>query len=146
MRARIILLAADGVPSRQISQQVRMHESNVALWRHRFLAEGLAGLIDAPRSGRPPTYDPLDHLKVVAKATMQRDPDEPEATWTYAALSDALRDEVGISRSQLWRILDRPGSVIFETGGETETPPCRLRGPNAGGPPPCHVIAGGTRL
>ena len=107
VRARIILLAADGVPSRQISQQVRMHESNVALWRRRFLAEGLAGLVDAPRSGRPRTYDPLDRLKVVAKATMQRNPDEPEATWTYAALSEALRDEVGISRSQLWRILDR---------------------------------------
>ena len=107
VRARIVLLAADGVPSRQISRQVGMHESNVALWRKRFLADGLDGLNDAPRSGRPPTYDPLDRLKVVAAATMQRDPAEPEATWTYAALSEALRDEVGISRSQLWRILDR---------------------------------------
>lgn len=86
-----------------------MHDSNVALRRRRFLAEGLAGLVDAPRSGRPPTYDPLDRLKVVAKATMERDPEEPEATWTYAALSGALHDEVGTSRSQLWRTLD--GSV-----------------------------------
>ena len=107
VRARIVLLAADGVPSRQISQRVGMHESNVALWRKRFLADGLAGLKDAARPGRPPTYDALDRLKVVAAATMQRDPAEPEATWTYAALTEALRDEVGISRSQLWRILDR---------------------------------------
>lgn len=107
VRARIILLAADGLPSRQISQQVGMHESNVAQWRKRFLAEGLAGLNDAPRPGRPLIYDPLDRLKVVAAATAQRDPDEPEATWTYQALCEALRDEVGISRSQLWRILDR---------------------------------------
>ena len=40
-------------------------------------------------------------------AAMQRDPAEPEATWTYAALSEALRDEVETSRSHLWRILDR---------------------------------------
>ncbi|MGH9304126.1 MAG: helix-turn-helix domain-containing protein, partial [Acidimicrobiales bacterium] len=35
-RARIILLAADGVPSRRISKTVGMHESNVAKWRKRF--------------------------------------------------------------------------------------------------------------
>ena len=44
VRARIVLLAADGVPSRQIARQVEMHESNVAQWRKRFRAEGLAGL------------------------------------------------------------------------------------------------------
>ena len=58
VRARIILLAADGLPSRQISQRVGMHESNVALWRKRFLAEGLAGLKDAARPGRPPPMTP----------------------------------------------------------------------------------------
>ena len=57
-RARIILLAADGVPSRQISAIVAMHESNVAKWRNRFREkgleglEGLEGLADDPRSGR----------------------------------------------------------------------------------------------
>jgi transposase len=105
-RAAIILLAADGVPSRQISRLVGMHESHIAMWRQRFLADGLDGLKDAPRPGHPPTYGPEDRLKVVALATSQRDPDDPEAAWTYKALADTLKREVGISRSQLWRILD----------------------------------------
>lgn len=106
LRAKIILLAADGVSSRRISKEVGMHESHVAMWRQRFLAEGVDGLKDAPRPGRPPVYDAEDRLKIVALATAQRDPDEPEATWTYEALAEALREEVGISRSQLWRFLD----------------------------------------
>ena len=105
-RARIILLAADGVSSRQISMRVNVHESHIAMWRQRFLTQGLDGLKDAPRPGQPPIYDAEDRLKIVALATTQRDPDEPEATWTYQALADELKDEIGISRSQLWRFLD----------------------------------------
>lgn len=115
-RARIILLAADGVSSRQISLKVNVHESHIAMWRQRFLAQGLDGLKDAPRPGQPPIYDAEDRLKIVALATSQRDPDEPEATWTYQALADELKDEVGISRSQLWRFLDdldiKPHKVV----------------------------------
>ncbi|MGH7310097.1 MAG: IS630 family transposase [Candidatus Rokuibacteriota bacterium] len=115
-RARIILLAADGIASRQISQQVGMHGSHIAMWRQRFLAEGLKGLADAPRPGHPVTYDADDRLKMVALATAQRDPGDPEATWTYQALADALAHDVGISRSQLWRILDdldiKPHKVV----------------------------------
>lgn len=105
-RARIILLAADGVASRQISRQVGMHESHVAMWRQRFLAEGLAGLDEAPRPRAAADPRRLDRLKVVALAPAQRDPDDPEATWTYQGLADELTDDVEISRSQLWRILD----------------------------------------
>jgi transposase len=107
-RARIILLAADGVSSAQISQIVSMHESNVATWRQRFLAEGLDGLKDRARPGHPPTYTHDERVKMAAMATMVRDPDDPVATWTYQSLADALAEQEGIavSRSQLWRILD----------------------------------------
>ena len=67
-RARIVLLAADGLPSRQISKLVGMHESHVAMWRQRFLAGGLAGLRDAPRPGGPRKYDPVDRLRIVVKS------------------------------------------------------------------------------
>lgn len=105
-RARIILLAADGMSSRQISTTVGMHESHVAMWRQRFLAEGIDGLGDAPRPGAPRRYDHDDWIKIAALATTVKDPDDPVATWTYQELADALGDEIGIGRSQLWRILD----------------------------------------
>lgn len=115
-RARIVLLAADGVASRQISIKVGVHESHIAMWRQRFLAQGLDGLKDAPRPGPPPTYSAEDRLKIVALATTQRDPDEPEATWTCQALADELKEEIGISRSQVWRFLDdldiKPHKVV----------------------------------
>lgn len=106
-RARIVLLAADGLSSRRISKEVGMHESHVAMWRQRFLAEGLDGLVDADRPGRPVTYGHDDRMKMAALACLQRDPDDPVATWTYDELAaECHRHGVGVSRSQLWRILD----------------------------------------
>ena len=57
-RAQVILYAADGMPSRQISLTIGMHESHVANWRHRFLAERLKGLGERKHTGRPPTSRP----------------------------------------------------------------------------------------
>ncbi len=105
-RARIILLAADGVPSRQISAIVGMHESNVAKWRNRFREKGLKGLEDDPRSGRRRLFGHDERMAMAAAATSERDPDDPVATWTYHELAQHLWDSgVQVSVSQLWRIL-----------------------------------------
>ena len=105
-RARIILLAADGVPSRQISVTVGMHESNVAKWRNRFRDKGLDGLEDSPRPGGPRRFGHDERIALAAAATSERDPDDPVATWTYFELAQKLWAEgVQISVSQLWRIL-----------------------------------------
>ncbi len=53
-RARVVLLAAEGLPDRRIAVVARMHHNRVAVWRRRFVALGLAGLDDVPRPGRPP--------------------------------------------------------------------------------------------
>lgn len=79
-RARIILLAADGMPSRQISALVGMHESNVAKWRNRYREKGLAGLEDAPRPGGPRRFGHDERMAMAAAATSERDPDDPVAT------------------------------------------------------------------
>jgi len=105
-RAEIILLAAQGVSSAQICQRVGMHESNIARWRRQFLAERLDGLLDRARSGRPRRYGHDERIKIAAKACEAVPADSPVPTWTYATLADALADDVGVSRSQLWRILD----------------------------------------
>ena len=84
-RARIILLAADGVPSRQISRVVGMHESNVAKWRKRFLQNRLDGLVDDPRSARPRIYGRDERVKMAAAGTSERTPGDPVSTWTYGS-------------------------------------------------------------
>lgn len=102
-RARVVLLAAEGVANRRIAARVGMDEHNVGVWRRRFETERLAGLEDRGRSGRPRVYGHDDRVKIVATATTQR-PDT-ESHWSHRLLAVALADEVGISESQIGRIL-----------------------------------------
>jgi transposase len=101
-RARIVLLAADGVPNRQIAPIVGMNEHTVAHWRHRFQAERLAGLTDRKRPGRPLVYDHDQRLRIVATVTQQ--PPDPASHWSHSQLAEELAD-MGISASQIGRIL-----------------------------------------
>jgi transposase-like protein len=52
-RARIVLLAADGLESTAIAARVGVHEATVGKWRRRYLAGGVDALIDEPRPGAP---------------------------------------------------------------------------------------------
>jgi FixJ family two-component response regulator len=60
-RARLVLRAADeDQPTNwQIGEELGCSNDTVGLWRRRFARAGLAGLQDAPRSGRPPVFSPL---------------------------------------------------------------------------------------
>jgi transposase len=97
-RARIVLLAADGVPNRQLAPVVGMHEHTVAQWRRRFAAERLAGLNDRKRPGRPLVYDHDQRLRIVAQVTQK--PPDPASHWSHSQLAKALCD-IGISASQV---------------------------------------------
>jgi transposase len=100
-RARIVLLAADSLPNRQIAPVVGMNQHTVAQWRRRFAAERLAGLTDR-RPGRPLVYDHDQRLRIVATVTQQ--PPDPASHWSHSQLAKALAD-MGISASQIGRIL-----------------------------------------
>lgn len=105
-RARIILLCAEGVPLRQIAERVGINEHQVTLWRRRFLAEGLDGLEDRPRSGRPRRLGHDERMTMAAIATSERDPADPVATWSYFEVAEELiRRGVQVSVSQVWRVL-----------------------------------------
>ena len=58
LRARIILLCAQGTPHRQIRRLLHTTIDTIVLWRRRYEQEGLDGLKDRPRSGRPPAFSP----------------------------------------------------------------------------------------
>lgn len=53
-RCQIILLSNEGHSTPQVAKLVRFSEDSVLYWIDRFEAEGLTGLEDRPRSGRPP--------------------------------------------------------------------------------------------
>lgn len=102
-RARIILLAADGVSNRAIGERVGMHYNRVGEWRQRFEVDRLAGLLDGDRPGRRPIYDHDDVLLLVK--TVTEDPPDAATRWTMAALAGRMAEQgVPISASQCWRI------------------------------------------
>lgn len=53
VRAKVVLLAADGLQNKQIAQRLDLPRQVVSKWRKRFCQERLAGLRERPRQGRP---------------------------------------------------------------------------------------------
>jgi hypothetical protein len=60
LRAKMILLAAQGQRNDQIAAGLSVPRQIVSKWRKRFFEERLAGLEAEPRSGRPPVFPPRD--------------------------------------------------------------------------------------
>jgi hypothetical protein len=58
MRARMILLAAEGQENKAIAEHLRVPRPKVSKWRKRFFEKRLAGLEDEPRGGRPSVFPP----------------------------------------------------------------------------------------
>jgi transposase-like protein len=58
IRARIVLLAADGAENREIARRLDTPVQIVSKWRKRFFDERLTGLAERPRTGRPPAFPP----------------------------------------------------------------------------------------
>ncbi len=86
-RARIVLLAADGVSNTAIAAQVGVARQTVISWRGRYLTSGLTGLVDEQRSGRPRT---VDRAKILA-ATLTPPPARLGIThWSSRLLADYL--------------------------------------------------------
>ena len=59
-RCRIVLQAAGHDPpsNQEIAAELGCHRHTVGQWRERFVAHGLDGLHDLPRSGRPRSFSP----------------------------------------------------------------------------------------
>jgi hypothetical protein len=58
IRAKLILLAADGLENEVIGQRLDLPRQVVSKWRKRFFEQRLEGLSDEPRSGRPAAFSP----------------------------------------------------------------------------------------
>lgn len=99
VRARIVLLAAEGKQDVEIAHQLSVVPRAAARWRARFLGKGIAGLQqDAPRPGRPRTIPAATVAQVIRKTTQEK---PPQAThWSTRSMAAAT----GISETSVRRI------------------------------------------
>ena len=110
-RAWIIKLSAEGETVLAIAERLDCGKDVVRGWIHRFNDQGLPGLDDAPRTGRPRTYIEKERGRVIAKA--RSTPPRPEGAvipptchWSLEQLKRELNKEgLPIKRSQIRRIL-----------------------------------------
>ena len=96
-RAQIIWLASQSLATPEIAKQLKVSERMVRNRLHRFNEQGLLGLEEAPRSGRPMTYTPEEVSSIIQTALSHpRDLGEDYAIWTLDRLVDYLHRVKGI--------------------------------------------------
>jgi transposase len=128
-RARIVLLAADGVPGKQIATRVGCSEPTVVLWRSRFAEHGLTGLDDQPRSGKPPQVPAQVRDRVLTLTLTEPPKDRGITHWSSRLLAERLRREghrvSHATIARIWAHFDikphRDGTFKFSTDPELET-------------------------
>jgi len=98
-RARIVLLAAEGGSNTAIAAKVGVSRPTVIDWRNRYAAQGISGLEDDARSGRPRT---IDHREIVA-VTLKPPPKKYGVThWSSRLLGQHLKISNG-TVAKAWR-------------------------------------------
>lgn len=96
-RARIALLAAQGLDNKQIAAELGTSHVTVGQWRQRVLDSGLAGLQEAPRPGRPPTL-PAQKIQTALNEVVR--PPQGRARWSCRSMAR----HSGLSRSAVQRL------------------------------------------
>ena len=133
VRARIVLLAAGGVQNLEIAKRVGVCVDVASRWRKRFCQQGLAGLKDRPRSGRPRTFGSavVAGVKALACEPPERR-DVPLSRWSShelaaQAVSEGLVDAISSSTVRRWLHADASsrGATAHGSSRVTQTSPTR---------------------
>lgn len=102
--AKTILACLSGKQNDVIAVEHKTQPITVGVWRKRFAAEGLAGLHDKVRSGKPPKYQAAE-LKQRIIVKLEESPPAGLATWDGGSLAQ----ELNVSDDAVWRILRKEG-------------------------------------
>ena len=101
-RARIVLLAGDGVGTNGIAERLGVSKQTVIWWKKRYAAEGVSGLEDRPKPGRP---QQIDEVAIVLR-TLEAPPERLGVThWS----SRLLGAEMGLSNVTIAKVWKRWG-------------------------------------
>lgn len=107
-RARIVLLAGDGVGTNTIAERVGAAKQTVITWKRRYVAEGVDGLVDRPKPGRPSDTDEV----AVVLATLEAPPEHLGVThWS----SRLLGAELGLSNVTIAKVWKKWGLQPWRT-------------------------------
>jgi transposase len=98
-RARIVLLAADGLAAWEIAERVGCSEPTVSKWRKAYLWRGVHGLEDAVRSGRPRLHGPDKRFEVWWKTQLAPPEELGISHWS----SRLMAREVGVDHATVAR-------------------------------------------
>ncbi len=98
MRARIVLLAAEGQSNTQVAKAVSTTKHTAGKWRQRYLDAGLDGLLDEPRPGTPRKLSD-EQVERVLSRTLESQP-EMATHWSTRDMAKAC----GLSQSSVSRI------------------------------------------
>ena len=102
-RARIVLACLRGMRNDEVAREIGVRANTVGQWRRRFAERGIAGLCDAPRSGKPTKYGV--HLRDRILAQLEQPPPAGMASWDGGSLAKALH----VSDHAVWRALRKEG-------------------------------------
>lgn len=106
LRAKVILLASQGLNNGQIADDLGCDVQTVKKWRGRYAVDGLVGLYDLPRSGRPSKFSAIERCACIS--LLLQEPPAPRSSWTLDMAVEALRAQgtvPAISRETLSRWL-----------------------------------------
>lgn len=116
LRTQIILLAVESkLTAPQIAKIVRINDQSVRNWLRRYVAQGISGLEDEPRSGAPSKVTPEYEQRLLEVVRPRpRSLGQPFSTWTVQRLTDFLTRELGIvlSKATVHRLLQRH-EIVF---------------------------------
>jgi transposase len=99
-RARIVLAASEGTPSREIGRMLGCTTGTVSKWRVRHARSRLAGLDETGNRGAEPKYGPAEQKRILAM--LDQPPPAGYGNWTARLLARALG---GIHEQYIWRFL-----------------------------------------
>ena len=121
----ILLSAEQGLSSEEIADIVRESSVTVLRWLHRYIAEGIQGLMDAPRAGRSSTVtDQYRDRLIEVVRRRPRSLDLEYSMWTLQRLADFMAEDTGIrvSTETVRRVLAKEG-IVFSRPQHTISSP-----------------------